>query len=65
MFFAGDAISLPLPLSVNPWVESVVTRITDLGDKNVDKSQGLKEASGFSTSLESHGLALGPPQNMR
>ncbi|CAK9178197.1 unnamed protein product [Ilex paraguariensis] len=40
VFLPGDAISLPLPFSKNPWVESVVTRITDLGDKNVDKSQG-------------------------
>ncbi|CAK9173074.1 unnamed protein product [Ilex paraguariensis] len=40
VFLPGDAISRPLPFSKNPWVESVVTRITDLGDKNVDKSQG-------------------------
>ncbi|CAK9170471.1 unnamed protein product [Ilex paraguariensis] len=58
-FVPSDVISPPLPLSNNPWVESVVTEITDFGDKNVETSQGLvKEASGSSTSSESHSLAL-------
>lgn len=56
-FVPSDVISPPLPLSHNPWVESVVTQITDLGDKNVETGQGpVKEASGSSTSSESHGL---------
>ncbi|XP_057978508.1 scarecrow-like protein 28 [Malania oleifera] len=46
----------PLPLSNNAW-ESVVTEITELGEKDVETSQGpaAKEVSGSSTS-ESHSL---------
>ncbi|KAK3005499.1 hypothetical protein RJ639_042318 [Escallonia herrerae] len=60
-FTPSDVISLPLPLSNNPiWVESVVTEITDLGEKIVETSQGpVKEASSSSTSSDSHRLALG------
>ncbi|XP_027080070.1 scarecrow-like protein 28 [Coffea eugenioides] len=58
-FVPSDVISPPLPLSNNPWVESVVTQITDLGDKNVETGQGpAKEASASSTSSESQGLVL-------
>lgn len=58
-FVPSDLISPPLPFSNNPWVESVVTEITNLGDKNAETSQGpAKEASGSSTSSENHGLVL-------
>ncbi|XP_059276095.1 scarecrow-like protein 28 [Lycium ferocissimum] len=43
----------------NPWIESVVTQITNFGDKNVSTSQDpAKEASVSSASLDSHGLVL-------
>ncbi|XP_059661713.1 scarecrow-like protein 28 [Cornus florida] len=58
-FVPSDVFSRPLPLSNNAWVESVVTQITDLGEKNVETShRPVKEASGSSTSSESHSLAL-------
>ncbi|KAA8521985.1 hypothetical protein F0562_012701 [Nyssa sinensis] len=58
-FVPSDVISPPLPLSNNPWIESVVTQITDLGDKNAESShRPVKEASGSSTSSESQSLAL-------
>ncbi|XP_059645682.1 scarecrow-like protein 28 [Cornus florida] len=58
-FVPSNVISPPLPSSNNPWVESVVTEITDLGDKNVETShRPVKEASGSSTSSESHSSAL-------
>ncbi|KAL3498780.1 hypothetical protein ACH5RR_041512 [Cinchona calisaya] len=63
-FVPSDVISPPLPFSNNPWVESVVTEITDLKDKNVETGQGpSKEASGSSTSSDSHRLELGPTEN--
>ena len=59
-FVPNEVISPPLPLSNNPWVESVVTEITGLGDNELETTQGVvKEASGSSTSSESHPLALG------
>ncbi|KAJ4713003.1 GRAS family transcription factor [Melia azedarach] len=59
-FVPSDLISPPLPLSNNPWVESVITEITDLGEKDADDtSHGLaKEVSASSTSSESQSLAL-------
>lgn len=59
-FVPSELISQPLPLSSNnPWVESIVTEITDLGEKNTETSQGpAKEASGSSDSSDSHGLIL-------
>ncbi|KAK6947729.1 Transcription factor GRAS [Dillenia turbinata] len=63
-FVPSDMISTPLPLSNIPWVESVVTEITDLGDKDVETSQALAmEASGSSDSSESHSLALRLSEN--
>ncbi|XP_015896272.3 scarecrow-like protein 28 [Ziziphus jujuba] len=55
----GEVISPPLPLSNNPWVESVVTEITDLGEKVGETShRQVKEASPSSSSSESQNLAL-------
>lgn len=49
-FVPGEVISPPLPL---------LTEITGLGDKDLETSGGVvKEASGSSTSSESHPLAL-------
>lgn len=63
-FVPSELISPTLPLSNNPWVESVVTEITDLGEKNTETSQGpAKEASGSSDSSESHGLILRLTEN--
>ncbi|XP_019179543.1 PREDICTED: scarecrow-like protein 28 [Ipomoea nil] len=57
-----------VPSEVRPWLDSVVTEITDFSDKNVvETSQGGgKEASGSSTSSEGgrgggRGLLLRPP----
>ncbi|XAR55036.1 hypothetical protein NMG60_11030411 [Bertholletia excelsa] len=53
-FVPGDVISPPLPLPNAPWIDSVVTEITKLGDKNVEAShRPVQEASGSSTSPES------------
>ncbi|XP_034709452.1 scarecrow-like protein 28 [Vitis riparia] len=58
-FVPSEVISPPLPLSNNPWLESVVTEITSLGDNDLETSHGVvKEASGSSNSSESHPLAL-------
>ncbi|KAL0292913.1 UNVERIFIED_CONTAM: Scarecrow-like protein 28 [Sesamum radiatum] len=50
-FVPSDVIAPPLPpLSNIPWFDSVVTEITDLGDKNVETIKGPeKEASGSSS----------------
>ncbi|KAL2517033.1 Scarecrow-like protein 28 [Abeliophyllum distichum] len=57
-FVPGDVMAPPPlpPLSNNPWFD--VDEMTDLGDKNVETSQGtVKEASGSSSSSsESRGL---------
>ncbi|PIN07726.1 hypothetical protein CDL12_16470 [Handroanthus impetiginosus] len=56
-FVPSDVIPPPLPpLSNIPWFDSVVTEITDLGEKNVEATKvPEKEASGSSsTSSESH-----------
>ncbi|KAL0448129.1 UNVERIFIED_CONTAM: Scarecrow-like protein 28 [Sesamum latifolium] len=61
-FVPSDVIAPPLPpLSNIPWFDSVVTEITDLGDKNVETIKGPeKEASGSSsTSSGSQRLVLG------
>ncbi|KAF5460723.1 hypothetical protein F2P56_020572 [Juglans regia] len=56
-YVPGELISPPLPLSNNPWVGSVVTEITDLGEKDGETSYRLvKEASGSSTSSDSQSL---------
>lgn len=58
-YVPGEVISPPLPLSNNPWVDSVVTEITDLGEKDGETSHKLvKEASGSSASSESQSLEL-------
>ncbi|PON58360.1 GRAS transcription factor [Parasponia andersonii] len=51
-YVPGELISPPLPLSNNPWVESVVTEITDLGEKDGETSHHVppaKEASAASS----------------
>ncbi|XVE64899.1 hypothetical protein DITRI_Ditri07aG0138900 [Diplodiscus trichospermus] len=49
----------PLPLSNNPWIESVITEITDVGEKDVETiHRPAREASGSSTSSESPSLRL-------
>ncbi|OMP09654.1 Transcription factor GRAS [Corchorus olitorius] len=59
-FVPGEVISPPLPpLSNNPWIESVITEITDIGEKDVETiHRPTREASGSSTSSESHSLGL-------
>ncbi|XP_022736464.1 scarecrow-like protein 28 [Durio zibethinus] len=58
-FVPFEVISPPLPLSNNPWIESVITEITDVGEKDVETiHRPEKEASGSSTSSESHSLGL-------
>ncbi|KAF3664694.1 Scarecrow-like protein 28 [Capsicum chinense] len=60
-YVPSEVISPPPPLSNNPWIESVVTEITNFGDKNASTSQDLaKETSVSSASLDSHGLVLRP-----
>ncbi|KAE8671552.1 Scarecrow-like protein 28 [Hibiscus syriacus] len=58
-FVSSEVISLPLPSSNNPWTESVITEITDVGEKDVETiHRPVKEASGSSTSSESRSLGL-------
>ncbi|GMJ00341.1 SCARECROW-LIKE 28 [Hibiscus trionum] len=57
-FVPTEVISLPLPSSNNPWTESVITEITDVGEKDVETIHRPVEASGSSTSSESHNLGL-------
>ncbi|KAE8657334.1 Scarecrow-like protein 28 [Hibiscus syriacus] len=57
-FAPSEVISLPLPSSNNPWTESVITEITDAGEKDVETIHRPVEASGSSTSSESHSLGL-------
>nr|DAD48001.1 TPA_asm: hypothetical protein HUJ06_017938 [Nelumbo nucifera] len=59
-FVPSEVIVCPtLPLSNNnPWVEPVVTEITDKGDRDVEASQEPKEASSGSSSSESDSLSL-------
>lgn len=64
-YVPGEVISPPLPLSNNPWLESVVTEVTDLGEKYGETSHGLvKEASGSSSSSESQSLGLRLNENV-
>ncbi|KAF5734470.1 scarecrow-like protein 28 [Tripterygium wilfordii] len=59
-FIPGEVISPTFPLSNNPWIDSVITEIADLGEKDAGTSQRPgKEGSGSSTSSEDHGLGLG------
>ncbi|XVF13197.1 hypothetical protein REPUB_Repub08aG0187400 [Reevesia pubescens] len=58
-FVPGEVISPPFPLSNNPWIESLITEITDVGEKDIETiHRPVKEASGSSTSSESHSLGL-------
>nr|GMD79965.1 scarecrow-like protein 28 [Ipomoea batatas] len=59
-FVPSEVRPPPLPLSHHPWLDSVVTEITDFSDKNVvETSQGpAKEASGSSSSSEGGGRGL-------
>ncbi|XP_022719972.1 scarecrow-like protein 28 [Durio zibethinus] len=58
-FVPGEVISPPLPLSKIPWIESVITEITDFGEKDVETiRRPEKEASGTSTSSDNHSLGL-------
>lgn len=58
-FVPSEAILPSDPLSNNPWMESIVTEITDKGDKDVVTSEGPKNTkSSSSTSSESHSLSL-------
>ncbi|KAK6263053.1 hypothetical protein QUC31_008869 [Theobroma cacao] len=58
-FVPSEVISPPLPLSNNPWIESVITEITDVGEKDVETiHRPANETSGSSTSSESHSLGL-------
>ena len=64
-FVPSEVISPPLPLSNNPWVDSVITEIADLGEKYGESSQRpVKEASGSSTSSESQSLGLRLSENV-
>ncbi|KAF9689380.1 hypothetical protein SADUNF_Sadunf01G0086300 [Salix dunnii] len=64
-FVPSEVISPPMPLSNNPWVGSVVTEITDLGEKDGESSQRpVKEASGSSSSSESQNLGLRLSENV-
>ncbi|GLT40467.1 hypothetical protein SLA2020_146040 [Shorea laevis] len=57
-FVPGEVISPPLPLSNTPWINSVI-EIAELGEKEVETIQGQgPEASGSSTSSDSHSLGL-------
>ncbi|KAF5734834.1 GRAS family transcription factor [Tripterygium wilfordii] len=61
-FVPSEVISPTFPLSNNPWIDSVITEITDLGEKDASTSHRPgKEDSGSSTSSDSHGL--GPRLN--
>ncbi|MBA0708185.1 hypothetical protein Golax_020161 [Gossypium laxum] len=57
----------PLPLSNNPWIDSVITELTDAGEKDVEMiHRPGKEASGSgSTSTSSESRSLGPPLNVQ
>lgn len=63
----GEVVSPRLPVSSIPWVDSVVTEITDLGEKDVETTSqmpssmpGKESSGGSSTSSESHqSLTLG------
>lgn len=63
-YVPGEVISPTLPLSNNPWVESVVTEITELGEKDGETSHGHGQAregsAASSASSESQRLALRP-----
>ncbi|WCJ26178.1 GRAS family transcription factor [Euphorbia peplus] len=64
-FAPSEVISPPLPLSNNPWLDSVITEITNLGEKDGESSQRpAKEASGSSASSDSHSLGLRLSENV-
>ncbi|XP_065858185.1 scarecrow-like protein 28 [Euphorbia lathyris] len=63
-FVPSEVISPPLPLSNNPWLDSVITEITNLGEKDGGSSQRpAKEASGSSASSDSRSLGLRLSEN--
>ncbi|OWM71994.1 scarecrow-like protein 28 [Punica granatum] len=60
-FIPGEVVSPRLPVSSIPWVDSVVTEITDLGEKDGETTShrpspmpGKEASGGSSTSSESH-----------
>ncbi|GLT90928.1 hypothetical protein SLE2022_088430 [Rubroshorea leprosula] len=58
-FVPTEMISLPLPPSNNPLLESVITEITGSGEKGVENIQKVQqEAPGSSTSSDSHSWGL-------
>uniref|UniRef100_A0A803PSK9 Scarecrow-like protein 28 n=1 Tax=Cannabis sativa TaxID=3483 RepID=A0A803PSK9_CANSA len=66
----GEVISPPLPLSNNPWIDSVVTEITDLGEKGGETSrhvlpskEGSAAASSASSGSQSQSQSLVPRIN--
>lgn len=65
-FVPSEVISQPLPSNPN-WVDSVITELAGLGDKDVESSRpaAVKEASGSSTSAssESHSLSHRVPES--
>ncbi|VVA30166.1 PREDICTED: DELLA [Prunus dulcis] len=59
-YVPAEAISQPLPLSNNPWLDSIVTEITDLGEKDAETRRGLgREASAAASSASSDSQSLG------
>ncbi|XP_071723544.1 LOW QUALITY PROTEIN: scarecrow-like protein 28 [Rutidosis leptorrhynchoides] len=53
-FAPSEVVSPPLPLSNNPWIDSVITEITDFGEKDVETShRPERDVSGSSDSSES------------
>ncbi|XP_010473538.1 PREDICTED: scarecrow-like protein 28 [Camelina sativa] len=58
-FVPSEVISQPLPSNPN-WVDSVITELAGIGDKDVESSRpaAVKEASGSSTSASSESQSL-------
>eukprot|EP00268_Persea_americana_P063969 TRINITY_DN8361_c0_g1_i3.p1 TRINITY_DN8361_c0_g1~~TRINITY_DN8361_c0_g1_i3.p1 ORF type:complete len:685 (-),score=157.12 TRINITY_DN8361_c0_g1_i3:592-2646(-) len=63
-FIPREDIFPPIPfINNNPWVESVVTEITDKGDEGVYTSEGPKKAKSSSSSTSSESHSFGPRLN--
>ncbi|KAJ7948485.1 Scarecrow-like protein 28 [Quillaja saponaria] len=62
-FVPAEVISPPLPLSNSPWVDSVVTEITDLGEKDVETSHREHELGNGSGNPYPHGVQAGEEDN--
>ncbi|XP_010418318.1 PREDICTED: scarecrow-like protein 28 [Camelina sativa] len=58
-FVPSEVISQPLPSNTN-WIDSVITELAGIGDKDVESSRpaAVKEASGSSTSASSESQSL-------